>query len=137
MKAFTLFTIALTYSLTVLSQDTMHTQEGSLIAGKVIEISENKIKYKKSTNLNGPLYVIDKSTITMIEYKNGTQEVFPKTKKVSDSNNSTELTIVKAKEHSCYNSFEEVLPGYYLRQQSRRTGWTWGWGYNFSYFFFH
>lgn len=111
----------------------MYTCEGSLIPAKVIEISDNKIKYKKSNNLNGPLYVIDKSTITMIEYKNGTKEVFPVSKKDSSDNNSTKLTEVKAKQHNSDGSIEEILPYYYLREWS---GTGWGLGNNTIFLFF-
>jgi len=41
---------------------------------KIIEISSSQIKYKQNTNLNGPVYVIDKTHVIKIVYENGVTE---------------------------------------------------------------
>ncbi len=41
---------------------------------KVIEVTDNEIKYRRCDNLNGPLYSISKSKVYMIEYANGVKE---------------------------------------------------------------
>lgn len=41
---------------------------------KIIEITDNEIKYKRCDNLNGPLYSINKSKVYLIIYSNGVKE---------------------------------------------------------------
>ena len=57
-------------------QDTLYTVNGQKIPGKVIEINQNEIKYKKADNPDGPIYVVDKNDIALIEYKNGSKELY-------------------------------------------------------------
>lgn len=68
------------------SQDTIYTKSGSVINAKVTEINQDEIKYKKSNNPDGPTYVVDKNEVALIEYKNGTKDVFSRE---DNSNNST------------------------------------------------
>ena len=58
------------------AQDIIYKTDGSEIQSKVIEISEDLIKYKKISNLDGPLYSIAKNEVFMIVYENGEREVF-------------------------------------------------------------
>ena len=135
MKTVCLFLMSIIFTSKVFSQDTMYTREGSLIPGKVVEISDTKIKYKKSSYLEGPLYVINKSTISKIEYKNGVKEVFPDEPMYNNSNDNkdkTPLTIVRAKNSSSDYTLEGALPYYFL--------WSWsglGRNQNRSFIFFH
>ena len=50
--------------------------DGKEILGKVIEITENTIKYKRCSYLEGPLLTINKSKIILIQYANGSKELF-------------------------------------------------------------
>ena len=58
------------------AQDTLVLNDGTLIKSKVIEITESTLKYKKYSNLNGPIYTIDKNQVLSIHYENGEQESF-------------------------------------------------------------
>lgn len=58
------------------AQDTLYTISGQKIPAKVIEINQNEIKYKKANNIDGPTYVVDKTDVALIEYKNGTKELY-------------------------------------------------------------
>lgn len=58
------------------SQDTISKINGSKIHSKIIEIGTTEIKYKKFNNVDGPIYVISKSEVLMIQYANGTKDVF-------------------------------------------------------------
>ena len=58
------------------AQDTIYTKGGSMIPAKVYEITQHEIRYQKSTNLDGPIYTINKNSVSLIEYKNGTKDVF-------------------------------------------------------------
>lgn len=56
--------------------DTIILRRGDDILGKVIEIGQDEIKYRKCDNLNGPSYAIRKSEVFVIKYVNGTSEFF-------------------------------------------------------------
>jgi|GEM_PF-595123 len=58
--------------------DVIYKTDGTEIISKVIEISENGIKYKFYEQLDGPLRNISKQDVFMIIYKDGTREVFGK-----------------------------------------------------------
>jgi hypothetical protein len=58
------------------SQDTITLVTGELVKTKIVEIGQTEIKYKKFDNLNGPIYSIEKSNVTLIRYENGTTDHF-------------------------------------------------------------
>ena len=62
--------------LTIFAQDKIYKPDGSQIEVKVLEITPNEIKYKKYSNLDGPVYTIYKSDVLLIVYENGESEVF-------------------------------------------------------------
>ncbi len=68
--------VFLSFGLLVRSQDRVTLTNGEVIAVKITEVREGSISYKKAENPNGPLYIIDSSTIQMIEYENGSIENF-------------------------------------------------------------
>ena len=76
MKILLSFAIACLLSTRLFSQDTLYTREGNVINGKVTEITREEIKYKKASNPEGPSYVVSKSDIVLIHYKNGSKEIF-------------------------------------------------------------
>ena len=64
------------------SQDIITLRNGEEIQAKVIKVGNVEIEYKKFSNLNGPAYTIEKSTVFMIKYENGSKDVFEE-KKIS------------------------------------------------------
>lgn len=58
------------------AQDTLVLNDGTLIKSKVVEITESLLKYKKYSNLDGPVYTIDKKQVLAVHYENGEQESF-------------------------------------------------------------
>src|ERR1700756_2294163 len=58
------------------AQDTIHTKSGKTIQAKVYEVTQHEVRYQNSSNLEGPMYTMDKSQVTSIEYKNGTTDTF-------------------------------------------------------------
>ena len=58
------------------AQDTVFYRDGTLRYVKVLEIGEDKVKYKNSNNPDGPDYIINKRDVQRIGYKNGTSETF-------------------------------------------------------------
>jgi hypothetical protein len=59
-----------------LAQDTMILRTGEQISVKIQEIGQREIKYKKFDNQSGPVYVVDKSDVSIILFENGTKEIF-------------------------------------------------------------
>ncbi len=58
------------------SQDLIILRNGDEIHAKVTEILAETIRYKKTSNLNGPTYSIAKSKVFMIRYKSGDKDIF-------------------------------------------------------------
>ncbi len=56
--------------------DLLTLRNGDEINVKVIELTDNLVKYKRCDNLDGPLISITKSKVFSIKYNNGTKEVF-------------------------------------------------------------
>jgi hypothetical protein len=59
-----------------IAQDVIVMKDGSTLLGKVAEISNEEIKYKKWSNPDGPLYSISRSEIMSINYQNGEVDRF-------------------------------------------------------------
>ena len=73
------------------AQDVIIYKNGDEIKTKVIEVGQTEIKYKKYTNLNGPIFTISKSDVFMIKYENGEKEVYNSESKNKTENNITIL----------------------------------------------
>ena len=76
MKKGLLLLLILCFEFIASAQDIIVTQDGTTILSKVIEIGTNEVKYKKFSNLDGPIYCIEKSSILSINYENGEKELF-------------------------------------------------------------
>jgi hypothetical protein len=63
-------------SINAYSQDVIIKNDKTEIKGKVLEVGENDVKYKKKDNPNGPTYSVSKSSILIIIYANGEKETF-------------------------------------------------------------
>lgn len=58
------------------AQDKIFLQTGEQITGKVIEIQEDLVKYKRADNKSGIVYTTRKKNVFMVQYENGTTEFF-------------------------------------------------------------
>jgi hypothetical protein len=58
------------------SQDTLFVGAGKTIAGKVVEIGADVVKYKKPDHTDGPLYDIARSEVTSVHYADGSRDDF-------------------------------------------------------------
>ncbi|HZH88847.1 MAG TPA: phage holin family protein [Chitinophagaceae bacterium] len=63
--------------------DNIILKNGEEISAKVTAIEPTKIMYKKCENLDGPTYTIDKSSVLLIKYANGTKDIFNESAKVT------------------------------------------------------
>jgi hypothetical protein len=69
--------------------DTIISKMGDVIVGKVTEVGEIEIKYKRCEIFNSPTYSMRRSNISVIKYANGTRDFFTASGPV-DSRYSTE-----------------------------------------------
>ncbi|MEO6455185.1 MAG: hypothetical protein ABIN97_13990 [Ginsengibacter sp.] len=58
------------------AQDKIYKLKGTVINAKVIEIGTEEIKYKLFESPDGPIYVVDKSSLNRIEFADGRVEKF-------------------------------------------------------------
>lgn len=63
-------------NISLYAQDIIVKLDGSTIMSKVLEVNYTDIKYKKNSNLQGPIYTIKKSDIQCINYENGDKDSF-------------------------------------------------------------
>ena len=61
---------------TITAQDIMTLKNGDSYKVKIIEISDYEIKYKQFDNLEGPLRAVDRLSVFVVNYENGTKTVF-------------------------------------------------------------
>ena len=57
-------------------QDNILLKNGEEISATVIEVTPELIKYKKYSNLNGPIYTVFNKDVFLIKYENGEKDVF-------------------------------------------------------------
>ena len=60
----------------IVAQDVIVTRQAERIDAKVLEVSETAIKYKKTSNPDGPTFVLSTEKIASILYANGEVQVF-------------------------------------------------------------
>lgn len=54
--------------------DVITFKSGDQVTARVVEITLDKIKYKRCDNLDGPTFVVNKTTVDKIKYVNGVEE---------------------------------------------------------------
>lgn len=125
-----LFILSGIFSIGAFAQDTLYTTKGKIITGKVIEVNSQEIKYKRAANPDGPLYVVDKTEIVLIHYKNGSKDVFENSGTVNSDNsqnNSNDNTVVVDRRPRVNVVVGTPLP---------YVAWGgWGWGWNRPYYY--
>lgn len=72
------------------SQDVITLADGRTVNAKILELTPEMVKYKKSDNLEGPTYTVKKEEISKIKFANGSEEIF--TAKKSEPGSSTETS---------------------------------------------
>lgn len=87
-KILLLLSISLS-SFVSMGQDVIVKNDKSEIKGKVLELTDSEIKYKKKEMPDGPIYSIKKQDVFMIIYQNGIKEyieIAPVTSKTYETN---------------------------------------------------
>lgn len=59
----------------IFAQDVIYKSDGTKIEAKVIEVGVEEVKYRPSSNPDGPVYVISRSEIVLIVYQNGEHDL--------------------------------------------------------------
>lgn len=76
MKPIYSFLICLFLAIfTCKAQDTLYKKNGEILLTKIIEVNTQTIKYTQ-VNSDLPIYILDRSEVVMIRYKNGSRDVF-------------------------------------------------------------
>lgn len=76
MKKFFLVLFLSYFSHTVFAQDIITFADGKTLEAKVLEVTQDEIKYKKYRYQEGPLYSVNKGTVKQIKYAYGEIEEF-------------------------------------------------------------
>jgi len=75
MKKLLILSTLLLLSNFITAQDTITTQNNRVIVAKIMEVTPTTLKYKKFDMPDGPDFILERSTVKKIVYKNGTVEV--------------------------------------------------------------
>lgn len=92
VPAQTLLFLIFIFVQSIAAQDTIYTKsDSSLILANILEVNPDNLKYKKYSNIEGPLYTIEKNTISKVVFENGDVETYhqedPNVKKISRQSN--------------------------------------------------
>ena len=131
MKNFKLFwVVSLFLMRTGFAQDFLIKNNGDTIRAKILEVTDDAFRYKKSNNPDGPTFVTNKSELSRVIYANGTEEKIevtaapPKTEpeppKPAEPNIDTRSGADKGNKYSnpITSDFEEIQVerfGYYYK----------------------
>lgn len=110
-------------------QDTIYYKNGTIISSKVSEINQTQITYKKSNNLDGPNYIVNRNDISVIKYNNGSIEVFNTmdSAKVVNNNivNTQQTNVYYDQSDYRYNQPVAIQP---IIRTHWWSNWRIGWG---------
>lgn len=106
MKRFLLLAFFLFASYSVFAQDIITKKDGTDIQAKILEVTTSEVKYKKFSNLEGPVFTILKSDILIVRYENGENEVFSESRKSVNLNTDNE--IVPGMKYRDYKDFYDT-----------------------------
>ena len=106
------------------AQDLITTRDGTDIKAKILEVTPTEVKYKKFSNLDGPVFTISKSDILIVRYENGENEVFADSKAASNGYiPNTDIPIVDGMKYREYKDFYD--PRLYERQSTDPYSRAW------------
>ncbi len=80
MSKFVIICVLVGFAFIGRSQDLIYTTDRNVYRGKVIEVTLDKVRYKKAEIPHGPAYEISKADIVKIQYSNGFVDVLQKDK---------------------------------------------------------
>jgi hypothetical protein len=75
-KIFILLAMTAMLGFGAMAQDVITLKDGNEIEAVIQKVGINKVKYKKWDNPTGPVYIMKKSEVIMVQYPNGSIDVF-------------------------------------------------------------
>jgi hypothetical protein len=108
-----LLPFAFLMGLSVFAQDLIIKKDQTEVKAKVIELTDELIKYKKQELLDGPIYSIKNSEVFMIVYKNGTKEY------ISQKISSTVVPVQETTEGNFSNQIQSAVNQVYLKPSNQ------------------
>jgi hypothetical protein len=123
MKKILFITILIFSRFFVFSQDIIYLKDGTEIKAKIIELTNEFVKYKKYEQQEGPLRNQLISGVFMVIYENGTREVFKEEKR---DNNQLQIPIepIAKKEIVVDNSVSDIQDLCFKGQQDAGRYYT-------------
>jgi hypothetical protein len=123
MKRILFITILIFSRFFVFSQDIIYLKDGTEIKAKIIELTNEFVKYKKYEQQEGPLRNQLISGVFMVIYENGTREVFKEEKR---DNNQLQIPIepIAKKEIVVDNSVSDIQDLCFKGQQDAGRYYT-------------
>lgn len=119
-KSLTLLLLVILSSLSF-AQDIIITKDKERIQAKIMEVSQDEIKYKKFTYQDGPIFSIDIDEVVTVAYENGEVEVYDE-ETIEEKN---EIIQAKAealrKQEAMYGTFVKEDDFYYLYDRDKTT----------------
>ena len=97
-------------------QDLIYKKDKSILKAKILEVTENKIKFKKYEILEGPTFELSLKDVAKIKYYNGFEEVYDTSYSVSNNSNGKNDTSSFAMIYMVYyhgNEGSEHFPIYF------------------------
>ena len=106
-----IFSLVLMFSASIVgvAEDIIYLMNGSLQRVSVVEVNTIEIKYIKMENPQGPVYVIPRSEVHMIEYNNGYKEYI-----TSIQNNSSQCNSGHNNDTYINNYYTQPRPQVYV-----------------------
>ena len=75
-RILTVLVAALVFAAQGFAQDIITTRRGETIQAKVLEVSNDQVKYVKYNYQNGPVFVLSWRDVASIRYENGDEDIF-------------------------------------------------------------
>lgn len=110
--------LCMVLSSVAFAQDLIVKRDGSTIKAKVERVTESEIFYRKSSNLNGPQYTINRSEVNSITYENGEKDVFNKDNKVVHETSNPSNDIITKETATSYSN-DRTLMKMYLDEHAK------------------
>lgn len=113
MKRFILLAVLFLAGFSAFGQDIITKKDGTDIQAKILEVTPNEVKFKKTSNPDGPVFTMLKSDILIVRYANGENEVFD-VKEEKPINLNTTFAVVPGMMYNDYKDFYDTHE--YVRQ---------------------
>ena len=92
------------------AQDLITLRDGTDIEAKVLQVSPDEIKYKRTDNPDGPDFILPTSDVLLIRYANGTNQVFDQARKPSPEQEAAQATTYNDHDDVYYSAPHQAAP---------------------------